>query len=74
MRVAITDFGLATTDRFSEEFRTGSVYHMSPGNCSNTSIVAYTNLYLRMSGRGIRSDRLLFTPIQRHLVISNNSP
>jgi len=32
MRVAITDFGLATTDRFSEEFRTGSVYHMSPGN------------------------------------------
>jgi len=31
LRVAITDFGLATTDRFSEEFRTGSVYHMSPG-------------------------------------------
>ncbi|EIW78490.1 kinase-like protein, partial [Coniophora puteana RWD-64-598 SS2] len=29
-RVGITDFGLATTDRFSEEFRTGSVYHMSP--------------------------------------------
>ncbi|KAN0084347.1 Protein kinase-like domain containing protein [Tylopilus felleus] len=30
LRVAITDFGLATTDRFSEEFRTGSIYHMSP--------------------------------------------
>lgn len=30
-RVAITDFGLATTDKTSEEFRTGSVYHMSPG-------------------------------------------
>ncbi|KAH7910281.1 serine/threonine protein kinase, negative regulator of sexual conjugation and meiosis [Hygrophoropsis aurantiaca] len=30
LRIAITDFGLATTDRFSEEFRTGSVYHMSP--------------------------------------------
>ncbi|KAJ3742486.1 kinase-like domain-containing protein [Lentinula detonsa] len=30
LRVAITDFGLATTDKFSEEFRTGSVYHMSP--------------------------------------------
>ncbi|KAF5381334.1 hypothetical protein D9615_008384 [Tricholomella constricta] len=29
-RVAITDFGLATTDKVSEEFRTGSVYHMSP--------------------------------------------
>ncbi|KAH9939466.1 kinase-like protein [Amylocystis lapponica] len=30
MRLAITDFGLATTDRMSTEFRTGSVYHMSP--------------------------------------------
>ncbi|KAF8966558.1 kinase-like domain-containing protein [Flammula alnicola] len=29
-RVAITDFGLATTDKLSKEFRTGSVYHMSP--------------------------------------------
>ncbi|CAA7264385.1 unnamed protein product [Cyclocybe aegerita] len=29
-RVAITDFGLATTDKSSREFRTGSVYHMSP--------------------------------------------
>ncbi|KAH0826537.1 kinase-like domain-containing protein [Lanmaoa asiatica] len=31
LRVAITSFGLATTDRFSEEFRTGSVRYMSPG-------------------------------------------
>lgn len=31
LRVAITDFGLATTDKISDEFRTGSVYHMSPG-------------------------------------------
>ena len=30
-RVAITDFGLATTEKSSTEFRTGSVYHMSPG-------------------------------------------
>ncbi|KAI0325179.1 kinase-like protein [Cubamyces sp. BRFM 1775] len=30
LRLAITDFGLATTDRMSTEFRTGSVYHMSP--------------------------------------------
>ncbi|KAK7039485.1 Serine/threonine protein kinase [Favolaschia claudopus] len=29
-RIAITDFGLATTEKLSEEFRTGSVYHMSP--------------------------------------------
>ena len=31
LRVAITDFGLATTEKISEEFHTGSVYHMSPG-------------------------------------------
>ena len=31
LRLAITDFGLATTERMSTEFRTGSVYHMSPG-------------------------------------------
>ncbi|KAI0298676.1 kinase-like domain-containing protein, partial [Multifurca ochricompacta] len=30
LRLAITDFGLATTEKVSEEFRTGSVYHMSP--------------------------------------------
>jgi serine/threonine protein kinase len=29
--IAITDFGLATTDEMSTEFRTGSIYHMSPG-------------------------------------------
>ncbi|EAU89399.2 other/RAN protein kinase [Coprinopsis cinerea okayama7 len=29
-RIAISDFGLATTDKTSVEFRTGSVYHMSP--------------------------------------------
>ncbi|KAK1229766.1 Serine/threonine protein kinase [Marasmius sp. AFHP31] len=31
LRIAITDFGLATTDKLSEEYRTGSIYHMSPG-------------------------------------------
>jgi serine/threonine protein kinase len=31
LRVALTDFGLATTQRTSTEFQTGSVYHMSPG-------------------------------------------
>lgn len=31
LRIAITDFGLATTDKVSDEFRTGSVYYMSPG-------------------------------------------
>ena len=36
LRLAITDFGLATTDRVSTEFRTGSVYHMSPGTSRNS--------------------------------------
>ncbi|EIN08476.1 kinase-like protein [Punctularia strigosozonata HHB-11173 SS5] len=30
LRIGITDFGLATTDKTSQEFRTGSIYHMSP--------------------------------------------
>ncbi|KAK7034531.1 Serine/threonine protein kinase [Paramarasmius palmivorus] len=30
LRIAITDFGLATTDKYSQEYRTGSIYHMSP--------------------------------------------
>ncbi|KAF9528661.1 kinase-like domain-containing protein [Crepidotus variabilis] len=30
LRITITDFGLATTDKFSNEFRTGSIHHMSP--------------------------------------------
>jgi serine/threonine protein kinase len=38
LQVAITDFGLATTDRVSEEFRTGSVYHMSPGMKLNNAV------------------------------------
>ncbi|KAH6906816.1 kinase-like domain-containing protein [Coprinopsis sp. MPI-PUGE-AT-0042] len=29
-RIAVSDFGLATTETSSVEFRTGSVYHMSP--------------------------------------------
>ena len=39
LRLAITDFGLATTERMSTEFRTGSVYHMSPGLSSLVSII-----------------------------------
>lgn len=30
-RIALTDFGLATTQGMSTELRTGSVFHMSPG-------------------------------------------
>ena len=42
LRLAITDFGLATNEKVSEEFRTGSVYHMSPG----TSHSFFPLLYL----------------------------
>lgn len=35
LRVAITDFGLATTNERSQEFKTGSVYHMSPGKSNH---------------------------------------
>ena len=31
LRIGIGDFGLATTEKFSAEFRTGSAYHASPG-------------------------------------------
>jgi serine/threonine protein kinase len=31
LRLAITNFRLATTEKVSEEFQTGSVYYMSPG-------------------------------------------
>jgi hypothetical protein len=30
-RITITDFGLATSEKLSSEFRTGSIYHMSLG-------------------------------------------
>ncbi|KAF8870177.1 kinase-like domain-containing protein [Infundibulicybe gibba] len=47
LRVAITDFGLATTEKLSEEFRTGSIYHMSP-ECQGGEL-AITGNYSPMS-------------------------
>jgi serine/threonine protein kinase len=32
LRIAIGDFGFATTDKFCNEFCLGGAYHMSPGN------------------------------------------
>jgi hypothetical protein len=51
LRLAITDFGLATTEKVSEEFRTGSVYHMSPGTSLSLLCISSrrTNAYSRMS-------------------------
>ena len=51
MRLAITDFGLATTEKVSEEFRTGSVYHMSPGTSLSFLCISSrrTNACSRMS-------------------------
>ncbi|KAF8800575.1 kinase-like protein [Phlegmacium glaucopus] len=54
-RVAITDFGLATTEKSSAEFRTGSVYHMSPecqaGDSTPTS--SYSPMYNDIWSLGI---------------------
>ncbi len=50
MRVAVTDFGLATSDKVSEDFRTGSVYHMSPGTSAPAAFHGRrTNFSSRMS-------------------------
>ena len=51
LRLAITDFGLATTEKVSEEFRTGSVYHMSPGTSLSFLCISSrrTNAHSRMS-------------------------
>ena len=38
--VRLADFGLATTERRSKEWRTGSVYHMSPGITSPIHFVS----------------------------------
>lgn len=32
LRFAIIDFSFATTNRLSEELRTGDIYHMGPGS------------------------------------------
>lgn len=42
-RIALTDFGLATTQGTSGEFSTGSVYHMSPGTYPPTLFLSSTN-------------------------------
>jgi len=50
-RVAITDFGLATTEKVSEELRTGSIYHMSPGKSPPpTGLAINLNRWPTMSG------------------------
>ncbi|KAF8155828.1 kinase-like domain-containing protein, partial [Crassisporium funariophilum] len=54
-RIAITDFGLATTEKSSEEYRTGSVYHMSP-ECQaaeSEDISAYSPLHNDVWSLGI---------------------
>ena len=55
LRLAITDFGLATTDRMSTEFRTGSVYHMSPGKLTESCFVTPAHVFVRMPRRYLRA-------------------
>lgn len=63
LRVAITDFGLATTDKLSDEFRTGSVYHMSPGTSGShfPSYFRCLTFNRRMSGWRVCSWGQIFT-------------
>lgn len=56
LRLAITDFGLATTESVSTEFRTGSVYHMSPGQ-HNTPFIMSLILNVLQSVRAASSRR-----------------
>ncbi|KAL0574405.1 Serine/threonine protein kinase [Marasmius crinis-equi] len=52
LRVAITDFGLATTDKLSEEYRTGSIYHMSP-ECQGGDLGPYSPMFNDIWSLGI---------------------
>lgn len=45
--VKLSDFGLATTERRSKEWRTGSVYHMSPGTLTSFVESTYSDLVFR---------------------------
>jgi serine/threonine protein kinase len=66
LRLAITDFGLATTEKVSEEFRTGSVYHMSPGTSLLFLCISSrrTNAHSRMSGWKLRSQWDVLSALQ----------
>jgi serine/threonine protein kinase len=75
-RVAITDFGLATTEKVSQEFRTGSVYHMSPGK-QCLGMVSFpcdhSKTCFRVSRRDVCVKRYILPDGQRHLVPSHHS-
>lgn len=65
LRLAITDFGLATTETMSTEFRTGSVYHMSPGKYTAYLFTPrYADWSRRMPGWSILIYSELFAPFQ----------
>ena len=66
LRLAITDFGLATTDAFSEEFRTGSAYHMSPGTLVPlfSPPILNQSIVFRVPRRTICPQRLILPPVQ----------
>ena len=51
LRLAITDFGQATSEKVCEEFQIGSVYHMSPGTSLSFLCISprRTNACSRMS-------------------------
>jgi hypothetical protein len=57
---------LATTEKVSEEFRTGSVYHMSPGTSLLFLCISSrrTNAHSRMSGWKLRTQWDVLSALQ----------
>jgi serine/threonine protein kinase len=70
LRLAITDFGIATTEKVSEEFRTGSVHHMSPGTSPPFLCIPSrrTNARSRMSRWKLCPQWDVLTALQGHMV------
>ena len=77
-QIAIADFGLATTERFSDEFQMGSPHCMSPGKCLSSFDFLLSPSVLtiplgRMPWRRVCAYRQLLACRFRHLVSRDHS-
>jgi serine/threonine protein kinase len=62
LRVAITDFGLATMDKISDEFGAGSEYHMSPGKLTFLRLIFFYHTSLTVVSIECRSEKFATAP------------